>query len=638
MSITAASAADWPPVMGDLILGVQATGGTGATTNVFFNLGPAHALRDSPSPGLLVNLDAELTAAFGAGWSGRDDLYFGLIANRNSSPPEGMGFLGSRPPENGDPSRTVYASRGTSVAGSAPAWSGYSVSALAFAATGHSGQIEAIDNLIANANEVATLSQGTNPVEWFNSWSEHNPTPGAAYRTFAGGIQANITASGAIVDLFRIVSTSGVGSYVTSITLSATGDVTATAAGPPVSYYTVTPTATNGSIAGAGPDVVYAGGSAAKLTAIPAPGYGFSEWSGDASGTENPLSLTMDSNKSVTAIFAALPTITSPTATGITGTDAVLGGNVTSVGGSTVTERGIVYSLRTENVNPLIDGTGVTKVAATGTTGVFTLPVTGLTGDTTYVFKAYAMSSLGNVYTPATNFTTETEVELTGGIGDIIGRDIAAGETQSFSFTIAAGTQAKITALNAGSLSGKLYDNLGNEVASESGNFVMDQLLGAGTYRLEMTAGATPETFSLNFDTTNRVVASPRVTVPGRVISKKAKRVNVNATITNSSVLADTFRVSARKGNKLFKVKYTGPTGNITGTITTGRYVTPSLHASAAPVSIRAVVTPIKKKIVKKRPGQKPKFLKKTFRSTISATASTNPASSAVGQFQVRTR
>jgi len=122
LAATAATAAPWPVdlsqdpsnLVGNLILGVQATGRAGATTNVFFNLGPAHALRDNPNPaGTLVNLDAELTAAYGAGRSARTDLYFGVFANRSNATPSG---IGSAPPENGDPARTIYASKGVTTA------------------------------------------------------------------------------------------------------------------------------------------------------------------------------------------------------------------------------------------------------------------------------------------------------------------------------------------------------------------------------------------------------------------------------------------------------------------------------------------------------------------------------------------
>ena len=51
----------------------------------------------------------------------------------------------------------------------------------------------------------------------------------------------------------------------------------------------------------------YTTGTTVELTAVPNAGYLFSSWSGGASGNTNPLSLTMDGNKSITAEFAVGP-------------------------------------------------------------------------------------------------------------------------------------------------------------------------------------------------------------------------------------------------------------------------------------------------------------------------------------------
>ncbi len=83
-----------------------------------------------------------------------------------------------------------------------------------------------------------------------------------------------------------------------------------------------------------------------------------------------------------------------------------MGGNVTSEGGASITERGVVYSATATNADPLIDGAGVVKVITTGTTGAFTIPVTGLTQGTGYSYKAYAINSQGTSYTSAGTFTT----------------------------------------------------------------------------------------------------------------------------------------------------------------------------------------------------------------------------------------
>ncbi len=52
-------------------------------------------------------------------------------------------------------------------------------------------------------------------------------------------------------------------------------------------------------------------GEVVSLKTIPALGYGFAEWSGSLSGNENPVMLTMDCTKSITAVFLKkLPELT----------------------------------------------------------------------------------------------------------------------------------------------------------------------------------------------------------------------------------------------------------------------------------------------------------------------------------------
>src|SRR5690606_6530674 len=120
----------------------------------------------------IANLDAALAAAFGDDWATRDDLHFGVIANRSNAPATG---IGSVPPENGDPSRTLYVSKGTGSPGATTPWIASGSSALGVAATNLVGFVEAIDNITGNAAGVMTLNQGANPVEWNNSWSVWNP-------------------------------------------------------------------------------------------------------------------------------------------------------------------------------------------------------------------------------------------------------------------------------------------------------------------------------------------------------------------------------------------------------------------------------------------------------------------------------
>ena len=71
-----------------------------------------------------------------------------------------------------------------------------------------------------------------------------------------------------------------------------------------------------------------------------------------------------------------------------------------------MTARGVVYSVTATNSNPQIGGTGVANATTSGTTGVFTVPVSSLTPGTAYSFAAYATNSGGTGYTSVGTFTT----------------------------------------------------------------------------------------------------------------------------------------------------------------------------------------------------------------------------------------
>ena len=103
---------------------------------------------------------------------------------------------------------------------------------------------------------------------------------------------------------------------------------------------------------------------------------------------------------------ATPPSMNSIAASGIGQTGFTLGGNVTSDGGSPVTERGVVYSLTALNPSPFIGAADVTKVVAGGTTGTFSANITGLTAGTAYSSKAFARNAIGSTYGVRYDFTT----------------------------------------------------------------------------------------------------------------------------------------------------------------------------------------------------------------------------------------
>ena len=59
----------------------------------------------------------------------------------------------------------------------------------------------------------------------------------------------------------------------------------------------------------------YTSGTLVQLTAVPGPGFRFTGWSGDATGSANPLTVVMNTSKTVTASFAAIPLLSAPVGT-----------------------------------------------------------------------------------------------------------------------------------------------------------------------------------------------------------------------------------------------------------------------------------------------------------------------------------
>ncbi|MCR5861311.1 T9SS sorting signal type C domain-containing protein [Flavobacterium sp. J372] len=112
------------------------------------------------------------------------------------------------------------------------------------------------------------------------------------------------------------------------------------------------------------------------------------------SGSRDGIAL---DNVSISYATGNPPTVASTvTATAITTTGAASGGNISSNGGATLTERGVVYS--STATTPTISHS---KSVATGTaTGDFTTTLTGLTPGTLYYYRAYATNAAGTSYAP----------------------------------------------------------------------------------------------------------------------------------------------------------------------------------------------------------------------------------------------
>ena len=119
-------------------------------------------------------------------------------------------------------------------------------------------------------------------------------------------------------------------------------------------------------------------------------------------------SLSIEQNQTVSeeVVFSfdaapyTLPTVMTTEVSNITANSAVCGGNVTEDGGSEVTARGVCWGTSPEPTGDeghTSDSLGI---------GEFTSTITGLTANTTYYVRAYAINSEGTAYGTEKSFTT----------------------------------------------------------------------------------------------------------------------------------------------------------------------------------------------------------------------------------------
>ncbi len=191
----------------------------------------------------------------------------------------------------------------------------------------------------------------------------------------------------------------------------------------PVNMFTLNVTAVNGSVLKVPNQATYSSGSTVVLTATPAAGYTFSSWSGDATGSINPLTVTMNANKNITANFV-------PNA-GV-GPAAV---NLGTAGDFAILSK---TGISTTGVTNITGDIGVSPVAATAMTGFGLIMHSSGTYSTTPIVT-------GRAY--AADYAAPTPAKMTTAVSDM--------ET---AFTTANGltSPAPIVGLYAGDISGRI--------------------------------------------------------------------------------------------------------------------------------------------------------------------------------------
>jgi uncharacterized repeat protein (TIGR02543 family) len=178
----------------------------------------------------------------------------------------------------------------------------------------------------------------------------------------------------------------------------------------------------NGSVAKNPDQLKYDSNSTVQLTATPAPGNTFTGWSVDASGTTNPLTVTMDGNKNITANFTLVPS-------GIAPVDLLSNVNFVVLAGSAVTNIPTSNITGDVGLSPAAGSfyAGLTQPEVTGT--IYTVNAAGPAGYVIDVARlTAAKGDLTIAYNDAAGRTpVPTGPFLNPGAGNIGGLNLVAG-------------------------------------------------------------------------------------------------------------------------------------------------------------------------------------------------------------------
>lgn len=301
----------------------------------------------------------------------------------------------------------------------------------------------------------------------------------------------------------------------------------------------------------------------------------------------------------VTSFVPGGASVSTDAISGVSATGATVGGNVVSIGGSAVTERGVVY----------VAGTGAptianTKVAIGAGIGTFSQALTSLNAGTIYSLRSYATNSTGTNYGDAQTFTTQSTLSSINRAGAttltnaiivnytvVFGQAITGLTASNFSLTASGLTNASVTGVNGsgttytvsvygGVGAGTLVLNLANStnispslsttLPFSGQSYTVDRIAPTVTAasivssNTVTTVAKTGDIVRLSFSTSEVLAATPTVTIAGRSVA-------VISSGTNSWSLSTTMTSADTEGPVAFTIDGVDIAGNIgvTGTVTT---------------------------------------------------------------------
>lgn len=169
----------------------------------------------------------------------------------------------------------------------------------------------------------------------------------------------------------------------------------------------------------------------------------------------------------------SFPDVTTSAVTDIDITTATGNGEVVEDGGQTITQRGVCWN--TVGTPTIANSTATTS----GTTGVFSVSMTGLTAGTLYYVRAFATNATGTSYGETVTFTTVSVAnnqvikDINGVVGETYAVQFYVGGTTG-TVTVSLGTTGTSQIFNAGAGTSVLqgtYGGLSGLIFEASGTF-----------------------------------------------------------------------------------------------------------------------------------------------------------------------
>jgi hypothetical protein len=281
--------------------------------------------------------------------------------------------------------------------------------------------------------------------------------------------------SGVTGDLTTVSWTSGAGTGANHLVVAKAGSaVTGTPSDG--TGYTADAAFGSGNTIAAGEFVVFNGSG----TSVPVTGlssattyyYAVFEYNGTGATADYLTSSSLTGSQ----MTASTPTLSSPTATSIGTTTATLGANVTSDGGVGITDRGVYWGT---SPNPSSNAN-----STAGTTGVFTVPVSGLPDGTLIYYRGFATNPTGTGVSPDGTFYT-LKVEPTTPAGSFAASS-ASTTSIGLTWTAATGADGYLILQRQGS------DPTG--LPSDATAYAVSNAIGDATVAAVITSGATTST------------------------------------------------------------------------------------------------------------------------------------------------